>query len=207
MSTVELTSPIATDSPEPARFKFRRWIEVYSGDRFIRSASALTLIALWYFGASMLPSSIMPAPHVVVRVLWEEMAAGSIWVDVIITLTRIAIAFTLAMSVALVLGFAMGLSRKAERYFEVWVVGGLTLPSLVLILTIFMIVGLNEKAAVIAAALPVIPILTINIWEGIKSIDQSHRHVAGITPVRAIIFSVVALQIAPTPASARFAWD
>ena len=158
----------------------------------------------------MLPSSIMPAPHVVVRVLWEEMTAGSIWLDVIITLTRIALAFTLAMSVALVLGFAMGLSRKAERYFEVWVVGGLTLPSLVLILTIFMIVGLNEKAAVIAAALPVIPILTINIWEGIKSVDQKLIDMSRAyhaSPQR-IIFSVVAPQIAPTFWRRRVsAWD
>lgn len=207
MSTVELTAPIATDSADPARFKFRRRIEIYSGDPFIKSASALSLVALWYFGASMLPSSIMPAPHVVVRVLWEEMVAGPIWIDVIITLTRIALAFTLAMSVALVLGFAMGLSRTAERYFEVWVVGGLTLPSLVLILTIFMIVGLNEKAAVIAAALPVIPILTINIWEGIKGVDQKLIDMSRAyhaSPQR-IIFSVVAPQIAPTLlASARF---
>jgi NitT/TauT family transport system permease protein len=149
----------------------------------------------------------MPAPHNVVRVLWTEMTAGPIWADVAITLTRIAIAFCIAMSAALVLGFVMGLSRSAERYFDVWVVGGLTLPSLVLILTVYMIVGLNEKAAVIAAALPVIPILTINIWEGIKGVDQKlidmSRAFHASSP--RIIRSVIAPQIAPTLlASARF---
>jgi NitT/TauT family transport system permease protein len=207
LATVELAAPLAADGPERAPVKLRRWIEDDSGDRIIKTASVLTLVALWYFGAAMLPSSVMPAPHVVVKVLWAEMTAGPIWVDVAITLTRISIAFSVALSAAVVLGFAMGLSRTAERYFDIWVVGGLTLPSLVLILTIFMIVGLNEKAAVIAAALPVIPILTINIWEGIKGVDpklidmsrayHASRH--------RIIYSVIAPQIAPTlMASARF---
>jgi NitT/TauT family transport system permease protein len=207
LTTVESAAPLAADGPERAPVKLRRWIEDDSGDRIIKTASVLTLIALWYFGAAMLPSSVMPAPHVVVKVLWAEMTAGPIWVDVAITLTRIAIAFSVALSAAVVLGFAMGLSRTAERYFDIWVVGGLTLPSLVVILTIFMIVGLNEKAAVIAAALPVIPILTINIWEGIKGVDpklidmsrayHASRH--------RIIYSVIAPQIAPTlMASARF---
>jgi NitT/TauT family transport system permease protein len=207
LATVELTAPLAADGPERAPVKLARWIEDDSGDRIIKTASVLTLIALWYFGAAMLPSSVMPAPHVVVKVLWAEMTAGPIWVDVAITLTRIAIAFSVALSAAVVLGFAMGLSRTAERYFDIWVVGGLTLPSLVLILTIFMIVGLNEKAAVIAAALPVIPILTINIWEGIKGVDPKLIDMSRAYHASRyrIIYSVIAPQIAPTlMASARF---
>jgi NitT/TauT family transport system permease protein len=207
LATVELATPLAADGPERAPVKLRRWIEDDSGDRIIKTASVLTLIALWYFGAAMLPSSVMPAPHVVVKVLWAEVTAGPIWVDVAITLTRIAIAFSVALSAAVVLGFAMGLSRTAERYFDIWVVGGLTLPSLVLILTIFMIVGLNEKAAVIAAALPVIPILTINIWEGIKGVDPKLIDMSRAYHASRyrIIYSVIAPQIAPTlMASARF---
>lgn len=207
LATVELTAALATQRPARAPFKLRSWIEAYSGDRIIKIASALTLIAIWYFAAAMLPASIMPAPHTVVSVLWSEMVSGAIWADVLITLTRIAIAFCVAMSAALVLGFAMGLSRAAERYFDVWVVCALTIPSLVLILTIYMIVGLNEKAAVIAAALPVIPILTINIWEGIKGVDQKLIDMARAYHASQwrIIRSTIAPQIAPTLlASARF---
>jgi NitT/TauT family transport system permease protein len=206
-AAVDLTAPLAADRASSAPFKLHRWIEGFSSDRSIKLASVLTLVAIWYFGAAMLPASIMPAPHAVVKVLWTEMTAGPIWADVGITLTRIAIAFSIAMSAALVLGFAMGLSRSAERYFDIWVVGGLTLPSLVLILTVYMIVGLNEKAAVIAAALPVIPILTINIWEGIKGVDQKLIDMSRAYHAnhRRIIFSVIAPQIAPTLlASARF---
>jgi len=178
-----------------------------SRERAIKSLSVLTLLALWYLGAAMLPSSIMPAPHVVFEVLWNEMLAGPIWSDVAITLSRIVVAFSLALSVALVLGFAMGLSKTAESFFDIWMVGGLTVPSLVLILTVYMVVGLNDHAAVLAAALPVIPILTINIWQGIQAVDHKLIDMsAAYHASRArIIRSVIAPQIAPVMvASAKF---
>lgn len=206
-ATADYAAPLTAPVAERITLKISRWVEAYSGDRLIKGASVLTLVALWYFGAFMLPASVMPAPHVVVGVLWQEVTAGPIWRDVAITLTRIALAFSTAMSVAIVLGFAMGLSKRAEHFFDVWVVGGITVPSLVLILTIFMIIGLNEKAAIIAAALPVIPILTINIWEGIKGVDQKLIDMSRAFHARQsrIIRSVIAPQIAPTlMASARF---
>jgi NitT/TauT family transport system permease protein len=177
------------------------------GDHLIRTSSILTLLAAWYIGAAYLPASVMPAPHVVARVLASEVSSFGIWNDVLITLTRIALAFSIAISIALILGFAMGLSRTAERFFEIWIIGAITMPSLVLILTIYMVVGLNDRAAILGAALPVAPILTINIWEAIKGIDQklidmSKAYHAGRLR---IIASVIAPQIAPALlASARF---
>jgi len=177
------------------------------GDHLIRTSSILALLAAWYIAAAYLPASVMPAPHVVARVLATEMSSFGIWNDVLITLTRIALAFSIAMSIALILGFAMGLSRTAERFFEIWIIGAITMPSLVLILTIYMVVGLNDRAAILGAAVPIAPILTINIWEAIKGIDQklidmSKAYHAGRLR---IIASVISPQIAPALlASARF---
>ena len=203
--------PIVVNYPSAnggvASSRGRTWFPGHSGDYLTKALSVLTIVGLWYLGAASLPPTIMPAPHVVLGVLRDEIAAGGIWHDVAITLTRIVLAFSLAMLLALILGFAMGLSKFAERFFDIWVVGGLTVPSLVLILTTYMVIGLNEHAAVLAAALPVVAILTINIWEGIRSVDQklidmSRAYHAG--QVR-IIRSVVAPQIAPVlMASARF---
>lgn len=185
----------------------RKWAEERGSEHLTKLLSIISLIALWYLGAALLPASIMPAPHIVLRLLWHDMAGSDIWHDVAITMMRIVLSFAIAMSLSLILGFAMGLSRVAERFFEVWIVSGLSLPSLVLILTIFMIVGLNDRAAIIAAALPVVPILTINIWEGIKSVDE--KLIGMAKAYRAdrgrIIRSIIAPQITPIMiASARF---
>lgn len=187
--------------------KLKLWFDEHGRNHLIKLLSVLTLLGIWYFGAAMLPSSVVPAPHTVVAALGHDVAGRAIWIDVAITMMRIVLAFSVAMTLSLILGFAMGLSKTAERFFDIWVVGGLSLPSLVLILTIFMIVGLNDKAAVLAAAIPVVPILTINIWEGIKSVDPKLIDMAkAYHATRArIIRQVVAPQLAPILiASARF---
>ena len=184
----------------------RRVAERYR-EHGVRILSVLALIGLWYVGAALLPPSIMPAPHIVVEIMWKEMLAGGIWTDVGITMTRIVFSFAIAMSIAVVLGFAMGVSKTAGQFFDVWVVCGLTVPSLVLILTIYMVVGLNDKAAVLGAALPVVAILTINIWDGVKGVDQKLIDMAKAyhASQASIIRSVIAPQIAPVMlASARF---
>ena len=183
------------------------WHELLAGEYTIKGLSVLSLICLWYVAASRLPSTIMPPPHVVVQVLWADLIAGPIWFDVIVTMRRIVVAFSLAMSVSVVLGFAMGMWKAAERYFEVWILTAMILPSLVIILTIYMVVGLNDTAAIIGAAIPVIPIVTINIWQSIKAVDIKLIDMAKVYRAgrSRIIRSVLAPQIAPTLfASARF---
>jgi NitT/TauT family transport system permease protein len=67
--------------------------------------------------------------------------------------------------------------------------------------------GLNDAAAIVGAAIPVIPIVTINIWESIKAVDNRLIDMAKVYRAQRprIIRSVVAPQIAPTLfASARF---
>jgi len=185
----------------------KQWFDEFGGDYVIKASSVLVLIGLWFVGATILPPSIMPSPPAVARVLWDDMLSGEIWGDVAISMARIVLAFCLAMSIAVILGFAMGLSRVAERFFDVWVVGCMTLPSLVLILTIYLVVGLNERAAVLASAIPVVPYLTINIWDGIKGIDQKLIDMSKAYHATKwhIIRSVVAPQLAPIMlASTRF---
>jgi NitT/TauT family transport system permease protein len=182
-------------------------LDEFFGEYVIKASSVVVLIGMWFVGAAILPPSVMPAPPAVAQVLWDDMRSGEIWGDVAISMARIALAFCLAMAIALVLGFAMGLSKVAERFFDVWVIGCMTLPSLVLILTIYLVVGLNERAAVLASAIPVVPYLAINIWDGIKGIDQKLIDMSKAFHARKwhIIRSVVAPQLAPIMlASTRF---
>jgi NitT/TauT family transport system permease protein len=180
---------------------------IFASENGITCLSMLSLVGIWYLAASILPPSIMPAPHVVARTLWAEMQGPTIWSDALITGGRIAAAFSIAMVVSLVVGVAMGVSKKAERFLDVWIVCLLTMPSLVLILTIYMVVGLNDRAAILGAAVPVIPILSINIWQGVKSVDYKLIDMAkAYHATRSeIIRSIIAPQIAPiVVASARF---
>jgi NitT/TauT family transport system permease protein len=173
----------------------------------IAIASSATLIFSWEAAAIMLPSSILPSPLRVFSALLTDLRSAEIWFDIGATCLRITLSFVIAFAIALAVGFAMALSRFADSFFQVWVIVGLTVPALVAMLTTYMVVGLNDTAAVIAAALPVIPILTINVREGVKSIDLRLTEMARAfrASSRQRLISVVAPQIAPMLlASTRF---
>lgn len=173
----------------------------------VNAASVLTLLLIWYVGSLILPSTVLSSPLEVTLTLWEQLQKPAIWGDMGVTLRRIALAFVLAMGVSMVLGFSMALSRFAGVFFRVWVVVGITVPALVIMLTVYMIAGLTETAAVLGAALPVIPVLTINIREGVAGIDLRLYEMATAfrASQRQIITGVVAPQIAPVLiASTRF---
>ncbi len=176
-------------------------------DPALTALSAATLIGLWYLGSMALSARVLPAPHVVAGALLQAMKSGAIWGDIGITLGRIGIAFTITMTVASILGFAMGLSHAAGVFFRVWIVTFITIPALVIILTCYMVVGLNDRAAIFGAAIPIIPILAINIREGVKSIDPKLIGMARAFRARRRqqILEVVVPQVAPMLlASARF---
>lgn len=169
--------------------------------------SVLSIIGAWYLGSWAMSEKVLPAPHIVAKVLYEAMRSGEIWSDIGITLGRILIAFTISMAISAALGFTMGLSHRASVFFRVWIVCFITIPALVIMLTCYMVIGLNDKAAILGAAIPIIPILTINIRDGVKGIDPRLLGMAKAfrASPRQQVFEVVAPQIAPILlASARF---
>lgn len=170
-------------------------------------ASVATLLALWSVAAWFLPASVFPSPVRVLAAMAALVQTRELWSDTAVTLGRILMAFTLGMSAALALGTAMAVSRRAGAFFRVWIVCGITLPAIVTILTVYMVVGMNERGGVLGAALTVVPFLAINIREGIKGIDNRLLKMAQIFRAgrSQIVRSVVAPQIAPMLlASARF---
>ncbi len=179
----------------------------HASDALISALSVLSIIGAWYIGSWTMSERVLPAPHIVAEVLYQAMRSGEIWLDIGITLGRILIAFTIAMTVAATLGFAMGLSHGASVFFRVWIVCFITIPALVIMLTCYMVVGLNDKAAILGAAIPIIPILAINIRDGVKGIDPKLLGMAKAFRASRYqrIFEIVAPQIAPILlASARF---
>lgn len=169
--------------------------------------SVLSIVGLWYFATLFLPPSVLPPPHTVLKAMHELANTSELWSDIGISLWRIALAFVIGMGISLVLGFAMAVSPRAGMFFRVWVVCGITVPAIVTILTVYMIIGMNDRAAVIGAAITVVPFLTINIRESIKGIDTRLIQMGRIFRAgrMQMIRSVILPQVAPMLlASSRF---
>jgi NitT/TauT family transport system permease protein len=173
----------------------------------LKFLSLVAAVAVWGLLSLTLPPEIFPGPLETTRALWGEMAGGRVGTDVVMTLLRVGAGLVLALLLGVPVGILMGMSRRAETVLDVWVVVGLTVPSLCYAIVAFMWFGLNEGAAILAIAVTAAPSITINIWEGVKNIDTKLVAMARVFEASrpAIVRRVLVPQILPyVMASARF---
>lgn len=174
----------------------------------IKIASVATLLGLWIVGALLLPSSVLPDPLTVgADMIHITFGTGEAWSHVFATLARVLVAFGLALVIATAVGVFMGLNAKASAFFEIWLVVGMILPSLVIIILTFMILGLNEVGTIVAGVLTTVAMTTVNVWEGAKGIDPKLIVMARSlrVPRIGIVRGIIIPQLAPTlMGSARF---
>jgi NitT/TauT family transport system permease protein len=173
----------------------------------LKLASMVGAVIFWGLLSLTLPPEIFPGPIETARTLWGEIAGGSVWKDLVMTMLRVVAGLLLAMLMGVPVGVLMGLNRRAEAVLDVWVMIGLTVPSLCYAIMAFMWFGLNETAAIIAIAITAAPSITINIWEGVKNVDTRLVAMAKVFEATrlTIVRRVLIPQILPyVMASARF---
>src|SRR3990172_9396760 len=88
------------------------------------------------------------------------------------TLFRVVSGFLLAYRLALILGMTMGASRTAEQFFDMEVLVGLTIPGLAWAVIAILLFGTKDLAPIFAIFVVVLPLLTVNVWEGTKALDM-----------------------------------
>ena len=172
-----------------------------------RVISIAGAVALWWFFSLLLPANILPGPADTAIVLARDFAQGDVLPHLAITLLRVLGGLALAMLIGVPAGVFMGISTHAERVLDVWVMVALTIPSLCYAIVCFILIGLNELAAIVAIALTAAPSIAINLWEGVKTIDTKLVDMARVFEAnRAMVLGRVLLpQVLPyIMASVRF---
>jgi len=173
----------------------------------IKSCGLLTLLFMWWIGSVILPPTVLPGPGVVASELFKNYQEGVLLSNFMSTMTRIVLGFILAMVAGIALGTMMGLSRVAEEFFDLWIMVGITIPSLAVLLILYILFGLNEFATILAIGLSAFPAVAINVWQGVKGVDNKLLAMGRVYGVgRSQRFTqIVFPQIAPyLVASSRF---
>jgi len=147
------------------------------GDFGLRLLSAVTLIVLWEAGAVV---ALLPGPVPVAWALVKAVANGRLPLDLGITLLRVGASFVLAMTGGAAIGILMGQSRRADAFFDLWLVLGLTMPALVIIYLCYLWGGLVEAAAIVAVALSKLPNTAVILREGARAVDRQLLQVADV---------------------------
>jgi NitT/TauT family transport system permease protein len=134
--------------------------------------SVASIFVLWAIIAAFFPPTLLPGPVAVARRLAELVATGEFWIHLGATLRRVAAGFVIAFVVSVGAGTLMGARRLVEGVLESWVLVGLTIPGLCWAVLGVMWFGITEIAPVFAIVVVVLPMLTLNMWQGTKSLDR-----------------------------------
>jgi NitT/TauT family transport system permease protein len=137
----------------------------------LRLVSLVLLIAAWSVGSHFAGARLLPDPQAVGLAIIAEARSGALAFNLGVTLARVAASFIIAMALGTALGLLMGRNRNVDRLGDPWLVVLLNLPALVIIVLAYIWAGLTESAAIAAVALNKLPVATVTVREGARSLD------------------------------------
>jgi len=170
----------------------------------LRLISLGLLIAAWSVGSHFAGARLLPGPQAVALAIMAEARSGALAFNLGVTLARVAASFVIAMALGTVMGLLMGRYRSVDRLGDPWLVALLNLPALVIIVLAYIWAGLTESAAIAAVALNKLPIATVTVREGARSLDAGLDDMAQVFRMGAWVRlrHVVFPQLAPYLAAA-----
>lgn len=160
--------------------------------------AVLSVIGVWWALYLVYPR-LLPSPWDTYQEGVRLVSDGSFFFHMLQSLRRVFVGFVIAMLFSVAVGIYMGTVLVAERFFQPLVVLGLTIPGLMWSLIAVMLFGLNEFSPYFAVAVTIFPMLVINIWAGVKSLDKElidMSHVFQFNP-RLKIAQVILPQLVP----------
>ncbi len=135
---------------------------------------------VWQLLATLFPGRLFPTPIAVAFDLVHQLTDGKLIADLGKTLTRVAIAFIVAMALGTAIGMALGRFKSADRLFSTWVVIGLNVPAIVIAIVLYISLGLTEFALVLAVVLNKLPLVITTVREGVRSLSPDFRDLATV---------------------------
>ena len=130
-----------------------------------------SVVAIWWSLYLIYPR-LLPSPASTVNEAIRLLSDGTFFFHMYQSLRRVFVGATVAMFFSVAIGIYMGTVRMSEHFFQPLVVLGLTIPGLMWALIAVMLFGINEFASYFAVAVTTFPMLVINIWAGVKSLDK-----------------------------------
>ncbi len=140
--------------------------------------SIAIFLLLWQGLAHYLNTATLPTPMVVTSVLMEEISTGQLPHHLGITLYRLLLSFSIAMSLGCIIGIILGRHQQLDYFFDNWLVIFLNIPALVTIILCYVWFGLVESAAILAVIINKLPNVIVTIREGTRALDPELLNMA-----------------------------
>lgn len=154
-----------------------------AGEAIIRRATALgwllvmpaIALPIWIVGTDRgwLPQQILPRPADVLHTLLEMLASGELARHAGYSLLRVGYGFAIGAGAGLVVGSAMGLSRRVDDYVRPLFTGIAQVPALAWIPLAMLLLGIGEALKVVVIAKAAFVPVVMNTSAGIANVPRA----------------------------------
>jgi len=165
----------------------------------VRLAVIAAILLTWQGMAWLIASPDFPSLVAVIKSLHFHLTEGEMIANVLITLRRALLSFTIAMLLGGLLGIVMGINSLVNKLTDSLLIIMLNIPALVTILLCYIWFGLVESAAIAAVVINKVPTVVVMFREGARAVDNDLLAVAKIYQLSATktFFKVFLPQLYP----------
>lgn len=142
----------------------------------------LLIIVVWQMvsASNVVSTTILPSPLKIIDTFVELLISGMLIGHLQISIYRAIVGFLLGASIALVLGFVVGFSRKSESYIDPTMQMLRTIPSLAVTPLFILWFGFDEISKILLIAFASFFPVYVNTYNGIRSVDSKLFEVAQV---------------------------
>ncbi|MBP1466607.1 ABC transporter permease [Candidatus Chloroploca sp. M-50] len=131
----------------------------------------LILLSIWegIVRLEIWPPYLFPGPLIVANALWEGVTQGLFLPAALVSLRRLAIGYSISLSLGLVLGLLLGRNKLIQETVGSLVLGMQALPSVCWLPLAILWFGLNERAIIFVVVLGALFSITLGVEAGVKN--------------------------------------
>lgn len=131
------------------------------------------LLVIWEIicRLEIVPPLFLPAPTAILSAGWEMLSSGELYKDLLASMYRIGIGYSLGAILGIVVGLILGFSKWTDAIVSPIVYSIYPIPKIALLPLIILWLGIGEMPKVAIIALGVFFPVVINTFSGVKNVD------------------------------------
>jgi NitT/TauT family transport system permease protein len=134
--------------------------------------SIFFLAAFWEIAGQALDSILIPPLTKIAIAWWKLLASGKLLSNLSASLWTLAVGFTLAICIGIVVGLLMGRFRAIEHFLDLYINALMSAPATAFVPVLIMWFGLGVQSRIAVVFLFAVFVVVINTMTGVKQVDN-----------------------------------
>ncbi len=141
-------------------------------------ASIFLFIAFWDLGNQLYGNLVLPSPKETFSTLFTMLYAGTVWGDMILTITRAIYGFSISLLVGSFLGLISGLFLTASMMSRPIVTILVGMPPIAWIVLAMIWFGMSDMTVIFTVIVASFPIIFVGALQGTRTIEGELKEMA-----------------------------